>query len=656
MQFLNKISSLILICFVLFGTKLSAFERDSKGPTSSKVEDIKVSQTSNITVCFNERNNVSIGLVIENLGSDTITNLQLGWFLASDQMGNTSWTGSLPPNGSQVVSLTNVHFSAGGNYTLKTWAHLSSSDVNPANDTAVINVLVDFPFNLDVIADTMVCKNEVVNYNLPSGYTSYNWSTGLIGKSQLISSSGSYSVTVTNTLGCTSVDSMVLGKFASPDALLPDDTILCTGEILAPPVSPKFVSYNWDGGDTISNILIQHEGDYVLSVIDTAGCSYTDTLSVQYAAPPVPTAPTQVFICDGDSALISVSNSFNSYQWSTGATGNSISTTSAGIYYITVTGVNGCFGFDTVQVLVNPLPSIFFSDSLMCNNNPFVLDIGWYSDINWSNGDTVQSTVIYSPGSYTVTVEDQNGCQNSDTVSVINQNVVLNLGPDTSICGQDGYNRYLSGYDTYLWSNGSTNPVHDMSAGGLYSVTVSENGCFVSDEIIVNSIEQPSASFIYDINSTTVEFTNLSNAATTTHWNFDDGDTSTIIDPIHTFSNFGVYDVILTSQNICDTITSVQSIGIFPVATPNLSVEDNLKIYPGLATNHINLKLGLSDLNEVRYMIYDAVGKLLVSQSIYQPQVDQVYKVDVTSFADGAYFFKVVGATGLIGVKQFLKQ
>ena len=656
MQFFNKISFVILVMFVLLGTNIFALERDGKEPSSVKVEDVNVSQTTNITVCYNERNNVSVGLVIENLGSDTITNLQLGWFLASDQMGSASWNGVLPPNGSQVVSLTNVHFATGGNFTLKTWAHLSSNDINSLNDTVLVNVIVDPPFNLDVIADTTVCKNQGINYSLPSGYSSYNWSTGQFGKNQLISSSGNYRVTVTNALGCSAVDSMYLGVYQSPDALLPDDTILCVGEILEPPVSPKFVSYQWLGGDTISDILIENQGDYVLSVLDTAGCTYVDTLSVLFAAPPVPTVPTQVFICDGDSALISVSNSFNSYQWSTGATGNSISTTSPGIYYITVTGPNGCFGFDTVQVLVNPLPNILFSDSLMCNNHPFVMDIGWFSDINWSNGDTVQSTVIYATGSYAVSVEDQNGCHNSDTVNVVNQSVVLDLGPDTSICRQDGYNRILSGYDSYLWSNGSTNPVHDLSAGGLYSVTVSENGCFVSDDIIVTSVKQPSASYVYDVSNTTVEFTNLSNSATTTVWDFNDGNISSVIDPIHTFSSFGVYDVTLTSQNMCDTISTVQSIGIFPVATPNIIVEDDFKIYPGLATNHINLQLGLNDLNEVHYMIYDAVGKLVVSNYIYQPQVDQVYKVDVTSFADGVYFFKVADAKGLIGVKQFLKQ
>ncbi len=70
--------------------------------------------------------------------------------------------------------------------------------------------------------------------------------------------------------------------------------------------------------------------------------------------------------------------------------------------------------------------------------------------------------------------------------------VTLNLGPDQALCaGQSLRLKAGSGYDSYLWSNGSTDSFLDVNAMGTYWVTVSKDSCTGSDSILITGIMQP---------------------------------------------------------------------------------------------------------------------------------------------------------------------
>lgn len=653
----------IKICVVFAAIILLNFggvnaAENKKAPVSSSivVVDISVEHTSDLHLCYEDRFSAEILLLVENNGSDTLRNIQLGWFLAVDQTGSVNWTGNLAPGNSKSVSLTRLNFPNSGSHQVQLWVASGTQDVNKQNDTVIISVQVDPPFLINDLVDTAKCANSSAVLNIAPGYLSYQWSTGHTTSSLTAATGGNYTVTVTNVQGCVAIDSMSLQEHLAPLALLPPDTVLCDSTILIPEVSPRFLSYSWGMGDTISNIVIDEEGDYVLSVVDTFGCEYTDTINVQYAAPPIPTIPTQIFICDGDSALLSVSSTFNSYNWSTGATGNSISTTSPGVYYVTVTGIAGCVGFDTVQVLVNPLPVMSFSDSLMCNLNPILLNVGWFNSFRWSNGDTIQNPIIYAPGTYSVTVTDQNGCENSDSVLVQNTNVSVSLGNDTSICSGDGSFIILDVYDSYLWDDGHTGPSQFIGDAGVYSVTVTMNGCTAIDEMEVTEVDYPEANYSENLLHPTVDFTNTSNITSNILWEFGDGNTSTLLNPSHTYLNPGLFEVTLTVSNQCGIDTKTKSIGVFPLGNNNIDVVELFSVFPTITQDVINIRIEGLVPDELEYYIYDITGKLLMNQKEYSADNLVVTTFDVSNYASGTYVLKVVTQNRLVGLSKFVKE
>ena len=84
---------------------------------------------------------------------------------------------------------------------------------------------------------------------------------------------------------------------------------------------------------------------------------------------------------------------------------------------------------------------------------------------------------------------------------------------------------------------------------GIFGLLMVVNSC-EPEEIIV---EDPIATFQYEVSQTNprqVTFTNYSLNAETYLWNFGDGNTSTVKNPVHTFTRFGSYRVELTAFNV----------------------------------------------------------------------------------------------------------
>ncbi len=117
---------------------------------------------------------------------------------------------------------------------------------------------------------------------------------------------------------------------------------------------------------------------------------------------------------------------------------------------------------------------------------------------SWSNGSTTNPISGLSPGVYTVTITDLQGCliSGSDTISepaplvgtaIIDSNAIcvgaLNGGASTTVSG--GIMPY-----TYSWSNGDTTSFATGLGGGANSVFIMDsNGCTVNDTVIIDEID-----------------------------------------------------------------------------------------------------------------------------------------------------------------------
>jgi len=275
-------------------------------------------------------------------------------------------------------------------------------------------------------------------------------------------------------------------------------------------------------------------------------------------------------LCNGGQTTLSVGN-FSSYNWSTGATTESINVTGTGEYYVTVTNSNGCSSKDSINVhqYSIPPPVISGQDSI-CNGASTTLNTGSYTSFIWNNGSTNQSTTIISAGTYTVTVTDINGCSAtaSKTITLLSgAQAAFNTG---QLIGCDSvtvsFNNTSSNATSYYWNFGdgsnssSTSPSHTYRTSGNFFVTLigyAPNGCndTVIQQITLNIVNDTVASsFIADTihgcSPFTVNFTNTSYHGTSYFWSFGDGFTSTSTSPSHTYQDSGTYTVTLIAYNL----------------------------------------------------------------------------------------------------------
>ncbi|WP_185289310.1 PKD domain-containing protein [Chryseobacterium lactis] len=90
-------------------------------------------------------------------------------------------------------------------------------------------------------------------------------------------------------------------------------------------------------------------------------------------------------------------------------------------------------------------------------------------------------------------------------------------------------------------------------------------------------------------NGTTIQFTNKTQNATTYLWNFGDGNTSTLQNPVHTYTASGDYNVSLTTDACSANTTKTKRITVNTLGIKEFSIEDQIQIYPNPAQNLVNI-------------------------------------------------------------------
>lgn len=120
------------------------------------------------------------------------------------------------------------------------------------------------------------------------------------------------------------------------------------------------------------------------------------------------TADGPTTFCSGDDVTLTTLEGYF-YEWSTGETSQSITVTEPGIYSVTISDAEGCFGISTgVQVIVDPVeyPSISVEgDTAFCAGGSVLLTASEAAAYLWSNGETTPSITATESGEYTVTIQ-----------------------------------------------------------------------------------------------------------------------------------------------------------------------------------------------------------------------------------------------------------
>ncbi len=223
-------------------------------------------------------------------------------------------------------------------------------------------------------------------------------------------------------------------------------------------------------------------GVYYVAVRGTAGAGTAQYLTWDDLAITIPctsnfntpnlTASTnQGTICAGSQAVINASGA-NTYVWSNGATGSSVSVspiTQTTYSVVGTSSLSGCTNTVTQVIFVNPAPSIalFANPPIVCSGAPtnLMTSVIGSGNVNfaWSNQMTGANIVVTPTAntSYTVIATGQNGCSINSAISVsVNPLPSINVAvSNAAICLADNLMLTASGAANYQWVSSTSNVV-----------------------------------------------------------------------------------------------------------------------------------------------------------------------------------------------------
>ena len=490
---------------------------------TAKVGTCTATTTKQITITVN---NPVAGTV--NVTGNTTVCKGSSTTLTASTSGNTgtmsyAWspaTGLNTTTGTQVTATP----TATTTYTVTGTATVGTCT---ATATKQVTVTVNELPAVSISGNTSFCQGVTETLTATAGYNNYNWSTNSTNQSIDVTSSGTYSVTVTDANGCqnnTSVTVTTLSVPTAPTATTENNTSCTSPNGSITVTNPVGAGYTYSiGGDfqsaaTFSNI---SAGTYTLTVKNTNGCTSTSPVEVEAIGNSVNATASANTPCAGGTIQLTGTSTTEgvSFAW-TGPNGytsaqqnpqiSNATSDNAGTYTLTVTETaTNCTKTASVNVTVNALPTVTISGATtICAGTSANLTAQGANDYVWSNGQEGAEVSIAEAGSVTVTGTDANGCSNTANVTITINTPYVALNAMTNVVACEGDNVTLSasvaganGPMTFVWTgpNGyriSNQIIHlngiTTAQSGQYTVvvtttrTVNDLTCTATDSKSVN--------------------------------------------------------------------------------------------------------------------------------------------------------------------------
>ncbi len=540
--------------------------------------------------------------------------LNVGPFSSYSWAGPNSFTSNI-----QNATQANAQTTNGGNYIV------TVTDANGCSNTSTTNVVVNPTPVVNVGSNSPVCINTAINLTSTGGGT-YTWAGPNSFSSTLqnptipaatTAEAGVYTVTVT-TLGCTNTGTVSV-TVTTPTASAANTGPYCAGATMS--LSSSAAStYTWSGpgfssnaqNPTQANSTPAMSGTYTV-MVSIGSCTASATTNVVVNALPTPTAGSNSPVCVGQAINFTSSNAV-SHAWAgpggfTSSVQNPVISVCGminnGTNTLTVTDANGCSNFVTVNVVVNPLPSITVNNPTVCVNQAINFTATGGTTYFWAGPNsftsnvqnpTIPSAASNMSGQYTVVAISAAGCSNT---AVSNATVFPlpspNITSNSPVCVGGTLNLQGSGGASYAWSGpGYTglnqNPTINnvaASASGVYTLLVSSGSCTASTTftVVINPLP------VFSFTGSNVLCNGQSNGTSTVNVTVGTGpfnyNWSTI--PSQTTqdaSNLaaGTYTCVVTDANGCTSMASTQ------ITQPTaFSVSINSTTFSACANTPINV-------------------------------------------------------------------
>ena len=348
---------------------------------------------------------------------------------------------------------------------------------------------VDLGYNpvISIPADTLVCATSIDILAEAETYGSYTatWSTGDVGLSATIDSSGTYVLTLNDICG-SATDSIEVSMLNAVFIQLPNDTTICDGDVidLTPDASWfGILDFLWSSGSGDTTITAMAAGEYWIEAVTNCG-SISDTMLLFTSGGPYFSLGSDTVLC-AENLEIQPQGSFIGeveYDWSSNEITNTITVDTSGLYILEATDACGSF-LDTIHVeLIQGDVNINLPDYAFVCTGDSILLTAEVSNLNaqvfWSTGEIGESITVSNSYWYSASVSEQCG-GDADTTYVYrvdNEPIYTSLA--NLACGSatilkiDSVRQYSDWLaplqPAYLWSTGSNDTIITVSESGDY--------------------------------------------------------------------------------------------------------------------------------------------------------------------------------------------
>jgi gliding motility-associated-like protein len=357
------------------------------------------------------------------------------------------------------------------------------------------SIRVDFgnTVNFDIGPDKNLCEGEstILKANVPNAQ--FQWQDGSTTSTFKVTQAGVYSV-VASVGTCRSADTVIVGYKPLPTIDLGNDTAVCVGNsVMLTAQAQTGATLRWDNTRTDATRLVISKGKYKIWAT-LNGCTQVDSINVDIKPLPSLNLGSDTTVCGSIVYQLQSHSNANRFKWQDGSNQSTYRVTQSGQYLVEAT-LNGCSKTDTVQVNINPLPTVELgNDTTLCEGNSLMLTANSQTGatFRWGNNMETDYCLVQSKGKYKVTVS-LNGCTQTDSINVgFNPIPILELGRDTNVCGSITYLlKSSSNARIFKWQDGSTLANYRVSQSGKYTVEATLNGCSKMDTVQVLVTDYP---------------------------------------------------------------------------------------------------------------------------------------------------------------------
>ena len=594
------------------------------------------SNTLNFTI------NQNVAPAVPTISASGITTFCDGGsvILTSSSAVNNLWsTGET----TQSISVT-----ASGNYNVTVTDGLCSEI--STDEIVVVNPVPATP-TITASGTTTFCDGGSVVLTSSSAIDNV-WSTGETTQSITVLTSDVISVSVL-TNGCSSLISLdeivtVNPIPSTPTITANGPTDFCIGDNVVL-TSSSIGNNTWSTGETTDFITVSNSGTYNVTV-SNGFCSASSTdiiINVNSIPTPTPiiTASNVTTFCQGGNVVLTSSSATNN-TWSTGATTQAITVSASGNYDVTV-NVGGCLATSLAEVItVNPIPATpvisASGPTTICSGSSVILTSSALSNNNWTTGSNNQSISVSNSGSFSVT-ETTLGCSATSAPILI----TVNQTPITPLISVTGSTTFCEGGSVQLtslttsgitWSSGEVVPTIIVNNSGTFSVTVLQNGCSATSNVItVTENLNPVVTLtpFTDVCNTANAFALTNGLPAGGNYSVNGTVTSTF-DPFFAFLGVNIIDYTLIDDNGCQGTASDNQNVLNCVDLEETTTAD-FTIYPNPTNSTITIKGEL--LNNIKTIeIRDELGRLVGMQEL---TID--HSINLSDLADGLYSIVLKG-------------